>query len=249
MLIKYLNKLLGFLNLKLINTKKQQLPVDFEKWIADIYLQVKPFTMTSPERIYANCTAIKWVMANNIQGSIVECGVWRGGSTMAMALTLLKLKEAVRVLYLYDTFEGMSEPSEQDKDFTGLSAKIIWEANQKENKNNWGYASIEDVKQNVSTTKYPADKIHYIKGKVEETMPSTLPESIAVLRLDTDWYESTYHELVHLFPLLAKGGILILDDYGHWEGQKKAVEKYFAENNIKMFLSRIDYTGRMGIKQ
>jgi O-methyltransferase len=249
MIIKYLNKLLRFLNLRLLKTKEQQLPVDFEKWIADFYFHVKPFTMTSPERIYANCTAIKWVVKNNIQGSIVECGVWRGGSTMAMALTLLESKDSTRDLYLYDTFEGMSEPTEQDKDYSGQSAKRKWEASQNENINSWCYASIEDVKQNLSTTKYPADKIHYVKGKVEDTMPSTLPKSISVLRLDTDWYESTYHELVHLFPLLVKGGILILDDYGHWEGQKKAVEKYFAENHIKMFLSRIDYTGRMGIKQ
>ena len=68
------------------------------------------------------------------------------------------------------------------------------------------------------------------------------------MRLDTDWYESTKHELTHLFPLLSSGGVIIIDDYGHWQGAKKAVDEYFEENNIKILLNRIDYTGRVGIK-
>jgi hypothetical protein len=89
----------------------------------------------------------------------------------------------------------------------------------------------------------------FIKGKVEETIPGTLPKEISLLRLDTDWYESTLHNLVHLYPLLRKGGILILDDYGHWQGARKATDEYFARENIIPFLSRIDYTGRLYVKQ
>ena len=91
--------------------------------------------------------------------------------------------------------------------------------------------------------------IRFVKGKVEDTIPKNTPEKIALLRLDTDWYESTYHELTHLFPLLSKHGVLIIDDYGHWQGARKAVDQYFGENNIQILLNRMDYSGRMAIKQ
>ena len=90
--------------------------------------------------------------------------------------------------------------------------------------------------------------IIYIKGKVEETIPEIIPGKISLLRLDTDWYESTLHNLNHLFPLLSKGGILILDDYGHWQGARKAVDEYLEKNNVKILLNRIDYTGRIAVK-
>ena len=72
-----------------------------------------------------------------------------------------------------------------------------------------------------------------------------MPERIALLRIDTDWYESTRHELVHLYPRLSPGGVLIIDDYGHWQGARKAVDEYFQAG---LFLNHIDYTGRLAIK-
>jgi hypothetical protein len=104
------------------------------------------------------------------------------------------------------------------------------------------------VKLNIESTNYPKNLVHFVKGKVEDTIPQTMPEKIAILRLDTDWYESTYHELKHLFPKLVKGGIIIIDDYGHWKGAREAVDQYFTENGIHILLNRIDYTGRIGIK-
>jgi hypothetical protein len=83
---------------------------------------------------------------------------------------------------------------------------------------------------------------------VQTTLPETIPERVALLRLDTDWYESTYHEMVHLYPRLAHKGMLILDDYGSFEGARRAVDQYFAENQVGDFLSRIDATGRLAIK-
>ncbi|HYM86681.1 MAG TPA: TylF/MycF/NovP-related O-methyltransferase, partial [Pseudoxanthomonas sp.] len=74
------------------------------------------------------------------------------------------------------------------------------------------------------------------------------PECIALLRLDTDWYESTRHEMIHLFPRLCVGGVLILDDYGHWLGARRAVDEYLGEHNVPLFLQRIDYTGRYAVK-
>ena len=108
---------------------------------------------------------------------------------------------------------------------------------------------MEVVKKNIFSIGYDPEKIHFVQGKVEDTIPATIPEKISLLRLDTDWYESTKHELEHLFPRLSKGGILILDDYGHWQGARKAADEYFNNNHISIFLSRADYTGRIAVKQ
>lgn len=98
----------------------------------------------------------------------------------------------------------------------------------------------------MQSTNYPAEMLVFIKGKVEDTIPKTMPKHIALLRLDTDWYESTKHELLHLYPLLSKSGVLIIDDYGYWAGSKKAVDEYFSKG--EMLLNRIDYTSRIAIK-
>jgi len=105
------------------------------------------------------------------------------------------------------------------------------------------------VQANLGRTGYPAERIHYVKGKVEETIPATLPSRIALLRLDTDWYESTRHELQHLYPLLSTHGVLIIDDYGHWQGARQAVDEYFAASAEPVFLHRVDYTARLVVKR
>jgi O-methyltransferase len=191
---------------------------------------------------------VKYVVKNNIPGDFVECGVWRGGSSMMIALTLLHLRSTNRRLFLYDTFEGMSEPTEHDKTFRGEDADKLLEKNIDNKETSvWCLADINDVQQNMGVTKYPPANIHYVKGKVEDTIPATLPsDGIALLRLDTDWYESTAHELKHLYPLLIVSGVLIIDDYGHWDGCKKAVDEYF--ENRPLLLNRIDYTGRIAVK-
>jgi bifunctional ADP-heptose synthase (sugar kinase/adenylyltransferase) len=97
-------------------------------------------------------------------------------------------------------------------------------------------------------TGYPSSNLIFVQGKVEETLPRVIPDNISLLRLDTDWYESTRHELIHLFPLLSKSGVLVLDDYGYWAGARKAVDEYVVENNIKILLDRVDGTGRVGLK-
>ena len=180
---------------------------------------------------------------------MVECGVWKGGSTMAMALKLNRLGVEDRKIYLYDTFEGMSQPSKEDKTFYGDDATYKFEQKRiSQDSSDWCNASLEEVKKNCFSTNYPQDKFFFIKGKVEDTIPKYLPSKIALLRLDTDWYESTKHELEYLFPLLEPGGVLIIDDYGHWQGARKAVDEYIQNNRLKILLNRIDYTGRIAIK-
>lgn len=225
------------------------LPADFDKDVVDTYKRVKPYTMTTPERIASLCNAVKYITANKIEGDFVECGVWRGGSTMAAIDTLIKAGDKTREIYLYDTYEGMSEPTEHDKVFTGTAADELMNTTAKEDPTSvWCYSAIDEVQKNVGSLNYPATQVHFVKGKVEDTIPQTIPQKIALLRLDTDFYESTAHELKHLFPLLVPGGVIIIDDYGHWEGARKAVDEYIADNKLQLLLNRIDYTGRIGIK-
>jgi hypothetical protein len=204
---------------------------------------VKPYTMTSVERIVCLINAVSYITNNKIEGDVAECGVWRGGSMMAVALTLLEYNDTSRKLYLYDTFEGMSVPRKIDKSLDGVSA----ESQMKRESEKWCYASIEDVRKNILSTGYPEEKIYLVKGKVEDTIPKTLPANLSLLRLDTDWYESTKHELNYLCPLLSPEGVLIIDDYGHWQGARKAVDEYFAPGKRKIYLHRIDYTGRIAV--
>lgn len=211
--------------------------------------QVQPFTMTSPERILALCNAVEYIVENQIPGSFVECGVWHGGSMAAAARTLQRLGDFERDLWLYDTFEGMSEPTGQDVDCWGDDAETLLDQQDREDaKSVWCVSGLPEVKKVMGETSYPAQKINYIEGRVEETLPGCKPEKIALLRLDTDWYESTKCELEQLYPLLQPGGVLIIDDYGHWQGCRKAVDEYFTNHSINIFLNRIDYTGRIGIK-
>lgn len=228
---------------ELIKTSTKPNPdIDMENEAAFMkLLQIcQPYTMTSKARLFALNQAINYIQNHNVQGDIVECGVWRGGSSMMSALSLMP--ESNRSLYLYDTFEGMSEPTKDDVNMIGDEAFDTWQGRDK------CEADLNDVQTNMKLTQYPFEKIYFVQGKVEDTIPQILPSKIALLRLDTDWYESTYHELTHLFPLLVKGGVLIIDDYGHWQGARKAVDQYFAENNIQILLNRIDYTGRIAIK-
>jgi len=167
---------------------------------------------------------------------------------MAVARTLMRIG-AQRDLYLFDTFEGMSEPGPQDIAMTGESAKtLLGLAPRTEDDAMWCYAPFERVLHAMSLTGYPAGRIHLVRGKVEDTLQTSAPSSIALLRLDTDWYESTRHEMEQLFPRLSKGGVLILDDYGHWQGAKRAVDEYLEQHQIKLLLHHIDYTGRCAVK-
>ena len=210
---------------------------------------VRPYTMTSPERIRALCSATRYVEGAGIRGAIVECGVWRGGSMMSVARTLMCLGKQDRELYLFDTFAGMPEPGIHDVASTGETAReLLDHASKTEDDLVWCYAPIERVAWAMSLTNYPQERVHLIPGSVEDTLQTSAPEQIALLRLDTDWYESTRHEMELLFPRLSRGGVLILDDYGHWQGARQAVDEYLRDHHVKLFLHQIDYTGRIAVK-
>jgi O-methyltransferase len=210
-------------------------------------------SITSTERLVANMDAAAYVAKRSIPGAIVECGVWRGGSILVMISTLQRLGVTDRDIYLFDTFEGMTQPSDADISRFDGSALEAWQG-AGDRGTPWDHFftpelfGLEHVKELMYATGYPRERIHFVVGRVEDTIPGQAPEQIALLRLDTDWYESTKHELDHLYPRISDGGVLIVDDYGHWDGCRRAVDEYFDGLGRPVLLSRIDYTGRIAIK-
>jgi O-methyltransferase len=190
---------------------------------------VKSRTMTDTVRLFSMIEGLRYLVRVGVPGAIVECGVWRGGSMQAAALTLLECQDTERELHLFDTFEGMPPPSDADVRFKdGQTAEEIMQTSDKDSAI-WAIAGLEDVKQGMVETGYPAEKVVYHQGRVEETIPDEAPDQIAFLRLDTDWYESTRHELDHLYDRLSPGGILIIDDYRYWEGSYRATHEWLDE--------------------
>jgi hypothetical protein len=212
-----------------------------------------PYTMTGELRLQALVDAVRHCVRCDMPGAFAECGVWRGGSVLAMILTLQELG-AERDIHLYDTFEGMTAPTEHDVSALDPPALETWEAAQRRQGRAWNELfdpatfNEDAVRETLLATGYPAERLHLVRGPVEDTLPARSPGPLALLRLDTDWYESTRHELEHLYPLLADGGVLIIDDYGHWDGARRAVDEYFEANGPRPLLHRIDYTGRIAVK-
>jgi O-methyltransferase len=227
--------------------RDDSLPDDFTDADAELWRRIAPYTMTTPGKVHALTRAVEYIVARRIPGAFVECGVWRGGSMMAVALTLLRLKVTDRDLYLFDTFEGMPEPGEEDVKQGGEPAADVL-ARLDRGSAHWAIASIEEVREVLFSVGYPRERIHLVPGKVEETLPDGAPGDVALLRLDTDWYASTRHELVHLYPRLVAGGVLIIDDYAYWRGARQAVDEYVRENEPTLFLIRIDHGARVALK-
>lgn len=224
-------------------------PPDFTAGEAALVRSVRRYTMTSPERIFGLVNAVRWLVEEKVAGAVVECGVWRGGSMMAVARTLLDAGVDDRELYLFDTYEGMTAPTAADTDFRGRRAETTFRRTRRgENSSDWCRATLAEVQANLGRTGYPPHRLHYVKGSVEETLPESAPEQVALLRLDTDWYVSTKHELEHLWPRLVPGGVCIIDDYGYWAGSRQAVDEYLAEHDLRVFMHRLDGTGRLIVK-
>ena len=185
----------------------------------------KKFSMLSNDRILSNMSCVEYVIKNNIDGDIVEIGVWKGGSILSMILTLEKLSSFNKNIHLYDTFEGMTEPSEIDVNFENKPANDFLKL-RSDLKN--CKSELDEVINNISNnSSYPKDLIKYHVGDIVKT--DFIPEKISILRLDTDWYESTKFELDNFYDKVNSGGIIIVDDYGFWKGSKKAVDEFLID--------------------
>jgi len=225
---------------------KAEFPADYDEMARPILRAARPYSMTRTEKQYALYLATRHVVQYDIPGSIVECGVWRGGSMHVVARTLLAIGDTSRDLYLFDTFEGMTPPTDKDVTYGGTPVAELLRT-QPRTARIWAIASLEDVQQGFEPIPYPREKIHYVKGPVESTLPAQAPAEIAILRLDTDWYESTRHELVSLYERLASGGILIIDDYGTFRGSREAVDEFVEQTGARLLLLPIG-PGRIAVK-
>jgi hypothetical protein len=200
---------------------------------------VRDWTMTSRARVFALIVAVRYVVDQRVPGDVVECGVWRGGSMQAVARTLLCRNVRDRDLHLFDTFTGMPAPTAEDRRLGGAAARALLEASPR-SANVWAVADLADVQVGMSQTGYPTERIHYRCGLVQETLPVHAPARISLLRLDTDWYESTKHELAHLFDRVTPGGVIFIDDYDFWEGSRQAVDEFIAAGRHRLLLVPVD---------
>ena len=249
---KFIKKCLKKLGYEIKKSNKNQ---DFYNFPPEITLidkeaikQSEEFSMTGRLRMWSLIQSIKYVIKNNIEGDIVECGVWRGGNLILSQKILASLGINKKKIYGFDTFEGMTEPQDIDIDMHGRKSSDLMSKTKKINnqKDIWAYCDFETVSKNIENNT-TFNSINLIKGDVKNTLiDNNLPKKISILRLDTDWYESTKIELEKLYPLLSTGGILIIDDYGQFKGCKKAVDEFFADN--KLFFHYIDYSCRLIVK-
>lgn len=214
----------------------------FDAWDAcrpgpfsEIYRRVRPYTLCGHVRLRALYHAIHETAARGIAGDLVECGTARGGSAALMGLAL-KGVGADRTLWVFDTFEGLPPPSDADPDreiaerYTGA------------------YRSPRaDVSALFERLGISANA-RLIQGRFQETLPACRIGRIAVLHLDCDWYESVRCCLDSLYDRVSPGGVIQIDDYGHWQGARKAVDEFLAARSLALKLRWLDYTGRQLIK-
>lgn len=218
-------------------------PADYDTASKELFDSVKAYTLTSHERVNALRLAVNYIVEAAVPGGVVECGVWRGGSMLAVARTLLACGDTSRDLYLFDTYTTMPEPGPADFDIEGRHVSEYFDEMMAHPY--FTYLPLDSVRAVLEGSGYPVEKLHFVEGFVEDTIPSEAPEAIALCRLDTDFYASTAHEMQHLFPRMSPDGVLIIDDYGEFRGARKAVDEYLDQHRIPLLLNRIDQGGRM----
>ena len=209
---------------------------------AKIWDAASPYTTASPARGYALYNAVNHIVDRGLRGNIVESGARRGGSSMIIALTLVERGETDRELYVFDTFADVAEPGEIDVGYMDGGSESLVRA----------IADVDEVRENLLATAYPADRIHLVQGDVRNTAPETRTGTLALLRLDTDWYSSTAAELAAFWPRLVQHGVLLIDQYGYRQGAGTAVDDFFAGDEPAaappVLLQPIDHTGRLVVR-
>jgi O-methyltransferase len=249
-MIKKLLFSLGFSLTRIANNvvKPVELNED-ENRIID-YVRANNLSMCTTLNLQMTAIACKYIVMNKIPGDFVECGVYRGGNAL-IAAKIFNLYKSDKKVYLFDTFSGMTEPSKYDVLTDGkLPMTDKYLKVKRETHTNWANATIGEVKRNFAKLNLLSDNVIFVKGRVEETLEEAeiIPEAISFLRLDTDWYESTKKELDKLYEKLVIKGILVIDDYGTFDGAKKAVDEYFKRYSPLPFLIPIDNGARICVK-
>jgi O-methyltransferase len=181
--------------------------------------------------------ALRYLLENGIEGDLVECGIYKADIEFTW-IDVLQQSGQAREIYLYDTFTGLTPPTDFDFELSGHNQQLstsqgtleFWHLQQAYG--GWCAYSLENVKSRLESTGYPVEKLHYVVGDVKETLQHTVPEKIALLRLDTDFYDSSLAEISALYDKVVPGGIIILDDYLFWNGQKKAIDEFFESRGL-----------------
>ena len=242
-----INKSINQMGYSIINN--DQKIVELNEKDSNLINLISNYSMTPKIRIYNLLQALRHLKHKKIHGDYVECGVWKGGNILLFKKFLETDDEYHRNIYAYDTFEGMTSPDENDFEISNnnFATKLLEEDKSKKT-NVWGVCSLEEVKKNISKHVKNLNNINFIKGPVENTLNErkNIPEKISLLRLDTDWYQSTKKELEVLYEKVESGGVIIIDDYGHWGGSKKAVDEFFS--NKFVWMHYVDYACRLIIK-
>jgi hypothetical protein len=197
--------------------------------------QVQPYSMMGYARLKGIHNGVQSVFARSIDGDLVECGTARGGCAALMRLTAKRCRDD-RTLWVYDTFEGLPRPTDDNPDCELALTR---------EKTCLGeFDEVEALFKSLDVL----DGRHMIKGLFQDTLPETTPDRIALLHLDGDWYESTHVCLDHLYDKVSTGGVIQIDDYGHWAGARKALHEFFDERGIEVDLKYLDYSGRQFVK-
>lgn len=220
---------------------------------------VKNNTMLSKRKLVTLYQQVVYCEKNNVQGDFVECGVWKGGAVGLMALANLNTAaHRKRHLHLFDAFQEICEP---DVDFDGERAvREVMEMTGRIGHDQGRLQSLTGVYDKLggpgtldenknlleNIISYPTEFIHYHKGWFQNTIPTDHQdiEKIAILRLDGDWYASTKVCLDYLFDKVVKGGVVIVDDYGTYDGCKRAVDEFLAARSLTFFFHSIDSDAR-----
>jgi len=204
----------------------------------EIYNKVRHHTMLSPERLYDLYLSRKYVESASIPGDVLEIGVFRGG---AIGMSLLASSSS-RLHIGIDNFVGHSEPSLDEFDLWGNSMQERWSQETQGGKESWPNQQIESTHEFL-TSLNSASPFKLIKKDIIELDTqdlSVITNSLAILRVDVDWYPETLKSLEVFWPLLSVGGVLILDDYGHHSGARKACDEFFADYNLRFI--HVDYS-------
>lgn len=223
-------------------------PVTDAEWT--IIERARRETLTDAPALFGLLKAVQYVNSRKIDGAFVECGVYRAGSALTMARQCVLDGSIDRDFYLYDTFEGCPAPTDHDGViFGGTRAADLWQQALDDPTAAWFRETLGVATANIAETEYPLDRVRFVQGRVEETIPDVAPDRIALLRLDTDWYESTKHEMHHLWPRLVPGGVVVVDDYGWFESSRRAFEEYFEETGAaRPLMNRLNVSVRIGVK-
>lgn len=252
-LLKSAAKMAGF-EVHRLGHGTDTVPVEFTERDEAIleYVRERELTMSGPLRLIATINACRHAVQSEIPGDFVECGVWRGGNSLAAKMTF-EAYGSDKQVYLFDTFAGMTAPTEHDTSiYEQVASDAQFGAAQRDGHNEWCFASLDDVRRNFRDAKVDMGGVHFVPGDVMKTLivPANVPERISVLRLDTDFYDSTKVEMEVLYPRLESRGSLLLDDFGYWDGTRKAVVEYLADlpPAQRPLLNYTDTAGRMGIK-